>query len=98
MRAKPRRVGYILLLSLMGLLVLGSVLTALATPVAFNLPWWTVDGGGGMSSNGSYTLHGTVGQVDAGSPLSSGSSSLQGGFWARAVSIVYEVFLPLVQR
>ncbi len=98
MRMKLRRVGYILPLLLMGLLVLGSVLTALATPVAFDLPWWTVDGGGGMSSDGSYTLHGTVGQADAGPPLSDGSLSLQGGFWARAASIVYEIFLPLIQK
>lgn len=45
------------------------------------LQWYTVDGGGEMfSENGSLTLHGTIGQPDAGI-MSGGSLTLSGGFW-----------------
>jgi len=41
---------------------------------------FTIDGGGGTRSGGTYTLSGTIGQPDAGT-LSGGSYTLQGGFW-----------------
>jgi hypothetical protein len=43
--------------------------------------WWTVDGGGGQSSGGVYTLIGTSGQADAGVLMSGGDYTLAGGFW-----------------
>ena len=46
----------------------------------FAIDWYTLDGGGGTSSGGAYTLSGTIGQPDAGQ-LSSGSYTLDGGFW-----------------
>jgi hypothetical protein len=46
----------------------------------YAIDWYTIDGGGGTSSGGSYTLSGTLGQPDAGT-LSGGSYTLQGGFW-----------------
>jgi hypothetical protein len=53
---------------------------ALAQPYAID--WYTVDGGGGTSTGGNYTLSGTVGQPDAAAtPLSGGTYTLQGGFW-----------------
>ena len=48
---------------------------------------WTVDGGGGNSSGGSFALHGTAGQPDAGIVKSSGVAppiEVRGGFWHRA--------------
>jgi hypothetical protein len=48
----------------------------------YSINWYKVAGGGGMSSNGQYSVSGTVGQPDAGSALTSGSYSLTGGFWA----------------
>ena len=48
---------------------------------SYSLGWYTIDGGGGVSSGGSYTLNGTVGQTDGGAALSGGNYSLQGGFW-----------------
>lgn len=55
-------------------------LAALAQP--FAIDWYTVDGGGGTSTGGSYTLSGTIGQPDAATTtLSGGSYTLQGGFW-----------------
>lgn len=46
----------------------------------FAVAWWTVDGGGGTSSGGLFTLSGTIGQPDAG-VLAGGSFSIHGGFW-----------------
>jgi hypothetical protein len=60
--------------------MLAGVSSASAQP--YSIDWFTVDGGGGMNgSGGIYTLSGTIGQPDAGSRLSGGSYSLQGGFW-----------------
>jgi hypothetical protein len=65
---------------------------------AYDLSWYTVDGGGyTWSSGGTYTLGGTVGQPDAGN-LAGGSYTLGGGFWVPAVKGVYRVYLPLVSR
>ena len=52
----------------------------------YALDWFTVDGGGGTSSGGAYTLAGTIGQPDAGT-LSGGAFSLVGGFWGIIASI-----------
>ena len=46
----------------------------------FALDWFTLDGGGGASAGGSYSLTGTIGQPDAGAS-SGGGYTLQGGFW-----------------
>jgi len=63
---------------------------------SYDLSWWTVDGGGGTASGGSYTLTGTMGQPDAGT-LSGGDYTLGGGFWGPgAVTVGYKVYLPLV--
>ena len=40
--------------------------------------------GGGTSTNGGYTLQGTVGQYDAATPSINAGDSLQPGFWAGA--------------
>ena len=47
---------------------------------SYSVDWFTIDGGGGVSSGGSYTLSGTIGQPDAGT-LSGGNYTLEGGFW-----------------
>lgn len=53
----------------------------------YEIPWWTVDGGGASgASGGVYILAGTVGQPDAGGPLSGGEYSLDGGFWVGVCS------------
>ena len=57
---------------------------ALVLPVVANaqyaIDWFTVDGGGGVSSGGNFSLTGTIGQPDVGT-LSGGNYTLQGGFW-----------------
>ncbi|MCX6925718.1 MAG: hypothetical protein NT154_21275 [Verrucomicrobia bacterium] len=44
------------------------------------LNWFTVDGGGGTSTGGVYSVSGTIGQPDAGQ-MSRGNFTLTGGFW-----------------
>lgn len=52
----------------------------------YSIDWFTIDGGGGTSSGGPYTLSGTIGQPDAGR-LSGGTYTLEGGFWGIALAI-----------
>jgi len=46
----------------------------------YSIDWHTVDGGGGVSTGGVYTVSGTIGQPDAGT-MSGGPFTLTGGFW-----------------
>jgi len=65
------------------LLGLASVL-ALATITRaqdYRIDWWTVDGGGGTSTGGTYSMSGTTGQPDAGQ-MSGGDYTVSGGFWS----------------
>ncbi|MCH8146880.1 MAG: hypothetical protein IH987_02670 [Planctomycetes bacterium] len=50
-------------------------------PPAFDIPWFTIDGGGGMSQGGPFTVTGTIGQPDAGL-MTGGGFAIAGGFWA----------------
>ena len=47
--------------------------------VGYDIPWRSVDGGGGMSSSGRYEMIGSIGQPDAGE-LSGGSYDVTGGY------------------
>ena len=49
---------------------------------SYSIDWYKISGGGGTSTNGQYSLSGTIGQHDAGGPMTGGSYSLTGGFWA----------------
>lgn len=46
----------------------------------YSVDWATIDGGGGTSTGGVYTLSGTIGQPDAGR-MSGGNLSFDGVFW-----------------
>ena len=46
----------------------------------YSIDWSSIDGGGGTSTGGVYTVTGTIGQPDAGA-MSGGNYALQGGFW-----------------
>jgi len=70
------------------------ILNALPLAVGFSLyaqshsvDWSKIAGGGGTSSNGQYTVSGTIGQHDAGGPITGGNYSLTGGFWS-LISVV----------
>jgi len=47
---------------------------------SYSIDWFTLDGGGGASDGGVYSVSGTLGQPDAGT-MSGGHYSLAGGFW-----------------
>ena len=59
----------------------------------YSIDWSTIDGGGGTSTNGQYSLSGTIGQAEAGGMMSGGSYSLTGGFWS-LISIVQTTGAP----
>lgn len=67
----------------------------------WDLPWFTIDGGGTASSTGgSFALSGTIGQPDTGS-LSGGAYTLKGGFWGVRAgwgAPASAVYLPLIQK
>ena len=46
----------------------------------YSLDWFTIDGGGGTSTGGVYLVSGTIGQPDAGGPMTDGNYSLTDGF------------------
>jgi hypothetical protein len=54
---------------------------------SYSIDWSTIDGGGGTSTGGVYTVSGTIGQHDAGGPMAGGNYSLTGGFWAFAAAV-----------
>mgnify|MGYP001488349017 CR=1 FL=1 len=47
----------------------------------YSINWSTIDCGGGVSSGGTFSITGTIGQPDAGR-MTGGSFSLSGGFWS----------------
>lgn len=62
------------------------VLTCTSFAQNYSIDWFTIDGGGGTSTGGVYSLSGTIGQPDAGT-LSGGSYSLIGGFWGAVIPV-----------
>jgi len=59
----------------------------------YNIAWYKIAGGGGTSSNAPYSITGTIGQHDAGGPMSGGGFSVTGGFWS-IISVVQTAGLP----
>ena len=51
-----------------------------ANNTGYTISWFTIDGGGGAGSGGSYDLKYTIGQPEANLPTA-GAFKLQGGFW-----------------
>ena len=70
------------LLIMCGLLIAG----VFSLQAQYSIDWYSIDGGGGTSTGGVYSISGTIGQPDAGT-LSGGNYTLQGGFWAVVVAV-----------
>jgi len=49
---------------------------------SYSIGWYKIAGGGGTSTGGVYAVSGTIGQHDAGGPMTGGNYSLTGGFWS----------------
>ena len=64
------------------MLFLGAMIPSLCLAQSYSIDWYKIAGGGGTSSNGQYTVSGTIGQPDASGAMAGGGYSLTGGFWA----------------
>ena len=80
-----------------GLLTLGaSLLAGAAMAQSYSIDWSTLDGGGGTSTGGVYSVSGTIGQPDANAtPMTGGNYSLTGGFWS-LLSVVQTPGAPVL--
>ena len=80
-------------------LALGLLISALSLPAkaqTYSIDWFTIDGGGGTSTGGVYSVSGTIGQPDANAtPMTGGNYSLTGGFWS-LLSVVQTTGAPLL--
>ncbi len=75
---KNRTIAFIAWLAISTMLLL--VLAESNTNGQYEISWYTIDGGGGRSSGGDFTLTGTIGQPDA-AYSRGGNYELLGGFW-----------------
>jgi hypothetical protein len=66
------------------------LLSVAAAFAQYSIDWSKIAGGGGTSTNGQYSLSGTISQPDAGGPLTNGQYSLVGGFWALPQAVQVE--------
>ena len=81
-----RLVGFCFLLSVFGFRASGQ---------SYSINWSKIAGGGGTSTNGQYSLSGTIGQPDAGGPMTNGQYSITGGFWS-LIQVVQTAGAPLL--
>lgn len=72
-----------------------SFLSIVVSAQSYDLPWFTIDGGGNVSTGATYSMTGTIGQPDAGI-LSGGSYSLIGGFWSFAGNSSAPIIVPIL--
>lgn len=66
-----------------------------ASAQTYSIDWSKVSSGGGTSTGGVYAVSGTIGQHDAGTPMSGENFSLTGGFWS-LLSLVQTTGSPLL--
>jgi hypothetical protein len=59
----------------------------LCAQAQYSIDWSSIDGGGGTSRGGVFAVSGTIGQPDAGGPLTNGQYSVTGGFWALPIAV-----------
>jgi hypothetical protein len=72
------------------------ILFSIVAPAqSYDLTWFTIDGGGNVSTGSTFSVTGTIGQPDAGT-LSGGSYSLIGGFWGFAGNSATTVTVPVL--
>ena len=64
------------------LLIVSVMVSTVSFAQTYSIDWYKIAGGGGTSTGGVYSVSGTIGQHDAGGPMTGGNFSLTGGFWA----------------
>jgi hypothetical protein len=77
------------------ILILSLLISITASAQQYSIDWHTIDGGGGTSTGGVFSVSGTIGQPDAGPAMSGGDFSLTGGFWS-LLSVVQTPGAPLL--
>jgi hypothetical protein len=75
------------------LVVLASAICFSSLAQSYSIDWFKISGGGGTSTNGQYSVSGTIGQPDAGGTMSGGNFSVTGGFWS-LISVVQTAGAP----
>ncbi len=68
-------------------LLLLSLTAAVLHAQTYSIDWFTLDGGGGSSTGGVYSVSGTIGQSDAGPRMSGGNFTVDGGFWGLIAAV-----------
>jgi hypothetical protein len=71
------------------LLLFSLLVPSLGFAQSYSIDWYKVSGGGGTSTGSVFSVSGTIGQHDAGGPMTGGSYWLTGGFWS-----LYAVPMP----
>jgi len=69
------------------LLLLSLLIPASSIAQSYSIDWHTIDGGGGTSTGGVYSVSGTIGQPDASGLMTGGPYSVVGGFWALLTAV-----------
>jgi hypothetical protein len=75
-----------------------ALFATLALAQSYSIDWHAIDGGGGTSTGGVYSISGTIGQADAGGSTTNGQYSITGGFWVlpTAVRVIAAPSLTIV--
>jgi hypothetical protein len=76
-------------------LFLGLLIPTMSITQQYTIGWYKIAGGGGTSTGGVYALSGTIGQPEAGGPMTAGNYSLTGGFWS-LISVVQTAGAPML--
>lgn len=71
---------------------IGDAVVARSVGGAYRLDTYTIDNGGGVSSDARYRLQGSVGQHDAQPAAADARYRLQGGFWPQAGPLGTSIF------
>ena len=74
-------------------LILSLLCPVIGFAQSYSVDWYKISGGGGTSTNGQYSVSGTIGQPDAIGGMSGGNFSVTGGFWA-TVSVMQMPGVP----
>jgi hypothetical protein len=77
------------------LVALSFVVVSVLHAQSYSIDWFKVAGGGGTSTGGTYQVSGTIGQHDAGGPMTNDQYSLIGGFWS-VITVVQTPGAPLL--
>jgi hypothetical protein len=75
------------------ILFIGPLLPLISFAQPYSIDWIKISGGGGTSTNGQYSVAGSIGQPDASGAMSGGNYSLTGGFWS-LIAVVQTAGLP----